>query len=782
MAEPEIKYEYGRTPEDEQKRPWPRLSNLIGAFIPERREVITPPTTTYTNIDDRIYTDTTDAVYGPPERGSEHMPVVRGAEALYDFIGNIFSDGEHREKTGSALKQGIGTLIDDQKRAGIQAMTGDGSLSFFDAEQNRVRGYDPTLVPLTMGVAGWLAPVRGSGFVAGMFAGRNAASANPKKFARADGMASEGRSRKDIFKETGLFRFHADDGNPISGWRFEIPDDQSRPVFNPKFQTPTGQVRKGTDPTLGDLFDHPEFYKEFPGGANKSDAQVLASLEEARAEIRYKLLKLKASNKSIKESEAEYEKLQDEDGDLLAAYILNSPTALLQSVKSGPPFYGPEGMAARMSRPVADTPLKTMSSKDWGGAYYDPHLDTIGTKARPGAPNEYETTVAWDNQGKHVQPFSSDEYGKAMDKATEDFKEAGISLDAVLPLRERRKVHFQKQGYPDPFPLAEKPGGKTEYRLRKLGGGPEDVIDPESLADWGYDSLKRQWDQLQEHGTIFYKKDFDPADIFRSDMIHEGQHSIQYRTPGFEGGGNKKEFTAAKIGVVKDRTTNDKLTPEEIYMRILGEAEARLAQNRRDFTEKQRAELYPWTKRGGLDRREGDLLLRKDLGMATGGFVDKPSTTTHTDGEGSEEVSQESYMEALASGRPLADGDRRVNPDGSHSTELSISWPEKDGSWVLAPSLWRTPSGLVELPEELARDVARAYEERASMRFPRFKTQEEMSKFARERSAGGGATHTPLATPIPRPRPNATRLGVEYKAGGFVDKPLYSDARIGKMI
>ena len=624
MAEPEIKYEYGRTPEDEQSRPWPLLSNLIGAFIPERRKVITPPTITYTNIDDRIYTDRTPAVYGPPERGSEHMPVVRGAEALYDFFGNIFSDGKYREETGSALLQGIGTLLDDQKTAGIQAVVGGGSPSFFDAEQNRVIGYDPTLTPLTMGVAGWLAPVKGSGAVLGMFAGRNAASANPRKFARADEMASEGRSREDIFKETNLFRFHDEDGNPISGWRFEIPDDESRAVFAPKFQTKTGQIRKGADPALGDLFDHQEFYKEFPGGANKGDAQVLASLEEARAVIRAKLVKLKASNKSIKESEAEYEKLQDEDGALLAAYILNSPTALLPSVKSGPPFYGPEGMAARMSRPVADIPLKAMSSKDWGKAYYDPNLDTIGTKARPGAPNKYETTVAWDNQGKRVEPFSSDGYGKAMDKAIKDFKEAGISLDAVLPLRERRQGYFQKQGYPDPFPLAEKPGGKTEYRLRKLGGGPEDVIDPESLADWGYDSLKRQWDQLQEFGTIFYKKDFDPADIFRSDMIHEGQHSIQYRTPDFEGGGNKKEFTAAKIGVVKDRTTNDKLTPEEIYMRILGEAEARLAQNRRDFTEKQRAELYPWTKRGGLDRREGDLLLRKDLGMATGGFVDKP--------------------------------------------------------------------------------------------------------------------------------------------------------------
>ena len=599
MAEPKTQYEYGRTPEQTEGGLLGLFDMIRGpvadALTPERRVVITPPQTTYENMDGYAYRTITPGVYGPPERNLEYMPVVQGARSAADFAGKFFSDGKFRERTGSALAKGVGQMFSDYIRSASQ-----GGETTYDPVEKREVKLDP-LLPLGLGMAAsMVAPVKGSGAVLGMFAGRNAASANPKKFARADEMASEGRSREDIFKETNLFRFHDEDGNPISGWRFEIPDDESRAVFAPKFQTKTGQIRKGADPALGDLFDHQEFYKEFPGGANKGDAQVLASLEEARAEIRYKLLKLKASNKSIKESEAEYEKLQDEDGALLAAYILNSPTALLPSVKSGPPFYGPEGMAARMSRPVADIPLKTMSSEDWGGAYYDSHLDTIGTKARPGAPNKYETTVAWDNQGKLVQPFSSDGYGKAMDKAIEDFKEAGISLDTTMS------------------------AGKTEYRLRKWGGGPEDVIDPESLADWGYDSLKRQWDQLQEFGTIFYKKDFDPADIFRSDMIHEGQHSIQYRTPGFEGGGNKKEFTAAKIGVVKDRTTNDKLTPEEIYMRILGEAEARLAQNRRDFTEKQRAELYPWTKRGGLDRREGDLLLRKDLGMATGGFVDKP--------------------------------------------------------------------------------------------------------------------------------------------------------------
>ena len=49
MAEPETQYEYGRTPEDEQGGIWPLLSQSGGLPTPERREVVTPSTTTYTD-------------------------------------------------------------------------------------------------------------------------------------------------------------------------------------------------------------------------------------------------------------------------------------------------------------------------------------------------------------------------------------------------------------------------------------------------------------------------------------------------------------------------------------------------------------------------------------------------------------------------------------------------------------------------------------------------------------------------------------------------------------
>ena len=607
MAEPTTQYEYGRTPEETAPGLLGFFNMLSGpvadAFTPERREVITPSTTTYTEADGMYYPNTTPGVYGPVERGVEYMPVVQGAKSAYEFLGELISSGKKRGETADALVKGIGTLLEDQKRAGINAGLG-GDLQFYDPEQKRVVSYDPLLTPATMGAAGALAPVRGPGAVLGMFAGRNAATADPKKFSKADEMASKGRSRDEIWKETGLFRWERN-GEPVSDWRFEVSDEMSKAVFNPSVQTATGRLKKGAEPVLSDLLQHPEFYRAFPGKTDKVDAPSLSSLEKDRAAIREKLLALKASNKDPDEYAAEYQKLQQEDADLLKAYILNAPTSdapgLPPSVKSEPPFIGSRGMEARMERPVADIPLKTMTSKSWGGAYYSPYMDTIGTKKRPGGPEltfPSGQKIPWDEQGKYVQQFSNYQYDQALSKAVEDFKEAGISLDSSLS------------------------GSKTEYRLRKWGGkgGPEDTINPETLPDY----LKKQWDQLQEFGTIYYKKDYDPALRFRGDMIHEGQHSIQHRTPGFEGGGNRREFLKTNV---KDRVTGKNLKPKEIYMRLLGEAEARLADTRRDLTDKERAERFPWTKEGGLDRREDDLLLRKDLGVdrkASGGLVDKP--------------------------------------------------------------------------------------------------------------------------------------------------------------
>lgn len=139
-------------------------------------------------------------------------------------------------------------------------------------------------------------------------------------------------------------------------------------------------------------------------------------------------------------------------------------------------------------------------------------------------------------------------------------------------------------------------GARRRYKPRRSARLFEETVGPVT---------KLRQDLLQER--------LRPKPSVPSNMIHEGQHSIQHRTSGFEGGASPDELTPARIGSVKDPQTGKNLKPKEIYMRVLGEAEARLADTRKDFTDKERAERFPWTMEGGLDRREDDLILRKDL-------------------------------------------------------------------------------------------------------------------------------------------------------------------------
>ena len=130
MAEPKTQYEYGRTPEE-------TAPGLLGFF-----NMLSGP----------VADAFTPGVYGPVERGIENMPVVQGAKSAYEFLGELISSGEKRGETGDALVKGIGTLLEDQKRAGINAGLG-GDLQFYDPEQKRVVAYDPLLTPATMGAA-----------------------------------------------------------------------------------------------------------------------------------------------------------------------------------------------------------------------------------------------------------------------------------------------------------------------------------------------------------------------------------------------------------------------------------------------------------------------------------------------------------------------------------------------------------------------------------------------------------------------------------------------------
>ncbi len=89
--------------------------------------------------------------------------------------------------------------------------------------------------------------------------------------------------------------------------------------------------------------------------------------------------------------------------------------------------------------------------------------------------------------------------------------------------------------------------------------------------------------------------------------------------------------------------------------------------------------------------------------------------------------------------RPFDPGEFLDNGDGTHSTERSVSF-NIEGREVLAPSLWMTPAGPVDLsrnPESIVRAI-RAFEERTGNRFPRFDTREEATEFSKRKSQAGG--------------------------------------------
>jgi len=91
----------------------------------------------------------------------------------------------------------------------------------------------------------------------------------------------------------------------------------------------------------------------------------------------------------------------------------------------------------------------------------------------------------------------------------------------------------------------------------------------------------------------------------RSTLVHELQHAVQ-AFEGFEPGGSPKNFPG--------------LSPEEArnkYIRLMGEAEARAAQARRNMTSEQRKKTFP------LESYDVPIesLIRKGQGYAEGGLV-----------------------------------------------------------------------------------------------------------------------------------------------------------------
>lgn len=93
--------------------------------------------------------------------------------------------------------------------------------------------------------------------------------------------------------------------------------------------------------------------------------------------------------------------------------------------------------------------------------------------------------------------------------------------------------------------------------------------------------------------------------------------------------------------------------------------------------------------------------------------------------------------------RPLKAGESRANPDGTNSTELSITVTDprlNSGRPTNIPSLWVVNGKMQELPE--AEAVMKALE--AGTQWPSFGSIEEAVTAAKTRSDAGGVAQGPL--------------------------------------
>src|SRR3990167_5651151 len=92
--------------------------------------------------------------------------------------------------------------------------------------------------------------------------------------------------------------------------------------------------------------------------------------------------------------------------------------------------------------------------------------------------------------------------------------------------------------------------------------------------------------------------------------------------------------------------------------------------------------------------------------------------------------------------RPFKPGEQRKNPDGSISTEITVTIQDPTtGQWMNVPSLWMTDNGPLELPqsnESLILRAAQRYETESGHRFPRYSTVKQAESTAVNRSRSGG--------------------------------------------
>lgn len=122
---------------------------IMGAFMPTRRQVITPEFNQFIGYDDRgrAMIQTIPAQYGEAETDFSYAPVVRGAKAAGSFLRDVFFGDANEQAQAvsgaySALR-GVGEAVPQMVNEQVRAAASGGR--YYDPESNRIVEFDPTI-------------------------------------------------------------------------------------------------------------------------------------------------------------------------------------------------------------------------------------------------------------------------------------------------------------------------------------------------------------------------------------------------------------------------------------------------------------------------------------------------------------------------------------------------------------------------------------------------------------------------------------------------------------
>jgi len=148
---------------------------LFGAFMPSRREIISPEAQIPMGYRQgrrgpEVILENIPAQYGEPETGFEYTPIVRGAKSALNAIQGFFSEPETAIEAGQSALQGVNQYMRDQYTAGALGGT------TYNPQTGQVTDFNPVDAATMLAPSGFLtrAAATPGSTVLGMIGSKNA--------------------------------------------------------------------------------------------------------------------------------------------------------------------------------------------------------------------------------------------------------------------------------------------------------------------------------------------------------------------------------------------------------------------------------------------------------------------------------------------------------------------------------------------------------------------------------------------------------------------------------